>query len=135
MRESIRRAPICTVLGKNWTFRQLAPYLNRARNGADCGETSPSEAARSVRRGPPSRAARALEKDCNLAVIRVADRDDRRFFTVRSLAEKLEVSERTVRNWMKSGELASYRLGDARRIDPADVDSFLAARRETRRAA
>ena len=70
-----------------------------------------------------------------MAVIRVADRDDRRFFTVRSLAEKLEVSERTVRNWMKSGELASYRLGDARRIDPADVDSFLAARRETRRAA
>jgi excisionase family DNA binding protein len=52
------------------------------------------------------------------------------FFTERSLAAYLAVSDRTIRNWIRRGELPSYKLGAARRIDPADVDVFLAARRE-----
>lgn len=52
------------------------------------------------------------------------------FFTERSLAVYLSVSERTIRNWIRRGELPSYKLGAARRIDPADVDAFLAQRRE-----
>lgn len=52
------------------------------------------------------------------------------FFTERSLAEYLAVSDRTIRNWIRRGELASYKLGAARRIDPADVEEFLARRRE-----
>lgn len=48
------------------------------------------------------------------------------FFTERYLA----VSDRTVRNWIRRGELASYKLGASRRIDPADVESFLARHRE-----
>lgn len=52
------------------------------------------------------------------------------FFTERTLAAYLAVSDRTIRNWMRRGELPSYKLGAARRIDPADVDAFLEVRRE-----
>jgi excisionase family DNA binding protein len=52
------------------------------------------------------------------------------FFTERSLAAYLAVSDRTIRNWIKRGELPSYKLGASRRIDPADVDAFLAQRRD-----
>jgi excisionase family DNA binding protein len=52
------------------------------------------------------------------------------FFTERSLATYLAVSDRTVRNWIRRGELPSYKLGASRRIDPADVAAFLEERRE-----
>jgi excisionase family DNA binding protein len=52
------------------------------------------------------------------------------FFTERSLAAYLAVSDRTIRNWIRRGELPSYKLGAARRIDPSDVKDFLACRRE-----
>jgi len=52
------------------------------------------------------------------------------FFTERTLAEFLAISDRTVRNWIRRGELASYKLGAARRIDPADVEKFLARHRD-----
>jgi excisionase family DNA binding protein len=52
------------------------------------------------------------------------------FFTERSLAAYLAVSDRTIRNWIRRGELSSYKLGAARRIDPADVEDFLARHRD-----
>jgi excisionase family DNA binding protein len=52
------------------------------------------------------------------------------FFTERSLASYLAVSDRTVRNWIRRGDLPSYKLGASRRIDPADVAAFLEQRRE-----
>lgn len=52
------------------------------------------------------------------------------FFTERTLAAYLAVSDRTIRNWIRRGELPSYKLGASRRIDPVDVDAFLEARRE-----
>ena len=52
------------------------------------------------------------------------------FFTERTLADFLAVSDRTVRNWIKSGKLPSYKFGAARRIDPADVEDFLARHRD-----
>jgi len=52
------------------------------------------------------------------------------FFTERTLAEYLAVSDRTVRNWILRGDLPSYKLGAARRIDPADVEDFLARHRD-----
>lgn len=52
------------------------------------------------------------------------------FFTERSLADYLAVSDRTIRNWIKRGDLPSYKLGASRRIDPADVEDFLARRRD-----
>lgn len=50
------------------------------------------------------------------------------FFTERSLADYLAVSDRTIRNWIKRGDLPSYKLGASRRIDP-DVKDFLARHR------
>jgi excisionase family DNA binding protein len=52
------------------------------------------------------------------------------FFTERTLAAFLAVSERTIRNWIRRGELPSYKLGASRRIDPADVEDFLARHRD-----
>jgi excisionase family DNA binding protein len=52
------------------------------------------------------------------------------FFTERSLAAYLAVSDRTIRNWIRRGDLPSYKLGAARRIDPADVEAFLARNRD-----
>ena len=52
------------------------------------------------------------------------------FFTERSLAAYLAVSDRTIRNWIRRGELPSYKLGASRRIDPADVQDFLLRHRD-----
>jgi excisionase family DNA binding protein len=52
------------------------------------------------------------------------------FFTERTLADFLSVSDRTIRNWIRSGKLPSYKFGAARRIDPADVEDFLARHRD-----
>lgn len=52
------------------------------------------------------------------------------FFTERTLAAHLAVSDRTIRNWIRRGELPSYKLGASRRIDPADVENFLARHRD-----
>lgn len=54
----------------------------------------------------------------------------RSFFTERSLAAYLAVSDRTVRIWIRRGELPSYKLGASRRADPAEVDAFLDRRRD-----
>ena len=54
----------------------------------------------------------------------------RTLFTERSLAAYLAVSDRTIRNWIRRGELPSYKLGTSRRIDPADVEDFLARHRD-----
>jgi excisionase family DNA binding protein len=52
------------------------------------------------------------------------------FFTERTLAAYLAVSDRTIRNWIRRGELPSYKLGASRRIDPDDVEDFLARHRD-----
>lgn len=53
------------------------------------------------------------------------------FFTERTLAAYLAVSDRTIRNWIRRGQLPSYKLGASRRIDPADVEDFLARHRDS----
>lgn len=71
-----------------------------------------------------------------MAEVRVLDRDaERPFYTTRSLAQRLAITERMVRNLLRSGEIPSYTIGTARRIAPEDVDSYLAGRRDDRRAA
>ena len=52
------------------------------------------------------------------------------FFTESTLADYLAVSDRTIRNRIRNGDLPSYKLGAARRIDPADVEDFLARHRD-----
>ena len=51
--------------------------------------------------------------------------------TVQEVADRLRVSEATVRHWIKDGALRAIDLGKAWRISDADLDNFL-HRHETR---
>jgi excisionase family DNA binding protein len=59
---------------------------------------------------------------------------NRPFFTARTLAAYLSLSERTVRGLIATGEIASYKIAGSRRIAPVDVESWLAGRRTQRRS-
>jgi excisionase family DNA binding protein len=61
--------------------------------------------------------------------VRVTGQERRASFTPKTLALYLALSERTVRSMLAQGKIASYRVEGARRIDPTDVDSYLARRR------
>ena len=58
----------------------------------------------------------------------------RPFFTPKTLADYLALSERTIRELIRNREIPSYKISGARRVDPADVDSYLEDRREDRAA-
>jgi excisionase family DNA binding protein len=66
--------------------------------------------------------------------VRVRDVERRVFFTPKTLAQYLAISERTVRSMLASRRIPSYRVEGVRRIDPRDVDRYLANRREERAA-
>lgn len=61
--------------------------------------------------------------------------EEESFYTAKTLAQLLAVDETTVKGWIRTGEIASYKLGRARRIAPEDVASFLERNRDDRRAA
>lgn len=67
-----------------------------------------------------------------MSALRVSDSDDEPFYTVPSLAKRLALSERTVRDILNRGEIPCYRIGPNRRIDPSDVKRWLEERREQR---
>ena len=67
-----------------------------------------------------------------MSVVNVTE-ERRAFFTPKTLAVFLAVSERTVYELLSSGQLASYKVAGARRIDPADVDEYLARNRQSSR--
>ena len=52
------------------------------------------------------------------------------FLTIRDIAATLRVTERTVRRWIASGELATYRFGGSLRISRQDFEAFIRASRE-----
>jgi excisionase family DNA binding protein len=52
-----------------------------------------------------------------------------RLLSVTEVAERLGVTQRTVRNWIRKGDLVAYRLGGVVRISPVDLDRFIRARR------
>ena len=53
-----------------------------------------------------------------------------RYYTIKAVAESLDVSTRTVRRWIANGALAAHRFGGALRISEADLKAFLAEHRE-----
>jgi excisionase family DNA binding protein len=62
--------------------------------------------------------------------------DDRRpFFTPKTLAAILVVSERTVRQMIADSKIASYKIAGQRRVAAADIDAYLAAHRTDRKGA
>lgn len=58
----------------------------------------------------------------------------RPFFTPKTLAEYLDLSERTVYDLLKRGKMPSYKVGGARRIASEDVERYLAGCRQERAA-
>ena len=68
----------------------------------------------------------------SVTAIRVSDPVEEPFYSVASLAKKLALSERTIRDVLKRGELPCYRIGAQLRVDPADLKRWLEARRERR---
>ncbi len=48
--------------------------------------------------------------------------------TIPDVAERLQVSIKTVRRWIVSGDLPTVRLGRQIRIQPKDLDIFLRQR-------
>lgn len=52
-----------------------------------------------------------------------------RFFTIAEVAEFTGVSVRTVRRWIKSGELVAHHFGTAVRIAESDLKAFIACHR------
>jgi len=58
-------------------------------------------------------------------------RDDQtKFFTIAEVAERLHVATRTIRRWIKNGDLIAHRHGGVVRISDGDLRAFLAAHRE-----
>lgn len=68
-----------------------------------------------------------------MSVVAVKQEERRPFFTPKTLAEYLAVSERTVRQMIADGRIASYRVEGLRRVSAEDVDAYLARQREGRR--
>ena len=58
-----------------------------------------------------------------------------RYQTVQELAERLEVAEATVRQWIKSGALWAIDIGKGWRISDTDLERFLSARETVPRGA
>jgi excisionase family DNA binding protein len=52
------------------------------------------------------------------------------FFTIATVARRLDVSARTVHRWIANGELIVHRIGRAVRVSEADLKAFLAAHRD-----
>lgn len=58
---------------------------------------------------------------------------DNRLLTLREAAERLTVSERTVRTLIASGQLRRLRIGRTVRIDPSDLRALIARLKEPRK--
>lgn len=67
-----------------------------------------------------------------MTAFRVAKPELRPFFTPKGLAEYLSISERTVREMLSKQRIPSYKVEGQRRIDPADVEQYLARNRNGR---
>ena len=67
-----------------------------------------------------------------MTAVRVAQQELRPFFTPKALAEYLSISERTVREMLSKQRIPSYKVEGQRRIDPADVELYLARNRNDR---
>ena len=55
---------------------------------------------------------------------------DEKLLTPAQAAERLQVTERTVYQWLRQGKLPGHRLGRLWRIHPRDYDSFLKRTRQ-----
>lgn len=50
--------------------------------------------------------------------------DQQRYLTVEESAKEFQVSEATIRRWIKSGDLRAAKIGKSWRIKRDDLDAF-----------
>jgi excisionase family DNA binding protein len=67
-----------------------------------------------------------------MSAVRVSKQELRPFLTPKTLAEYLSISERAVREMLSKQRIPSYKVEGQRRIDPADVEQYLARNRNGR---
>jgi excisionase family DNA binding protein len=65
-----------------------------------------------------------------MEAVEIAPLRRRPFFTPKTLAAYLSVSERTVRDMLAKGRIPSYKVEGQRRVAVEDVDAYLAANRQ-----
>jgi excisionase family DNA binding protein len=71
-----------------------------------------------------------IHSDCYRPVGRMMSGTElERFYSVEEIAERLQVSDQTVRRWVKGGKLAAFKPGKELRIRPHDLEEFLEARK------
>lgn len=51
--------------------------------------------------------------------------ENEKLLTVTDVSEMLDVSDRTVRNWIQNGALKSYRFGREYKITQTDLNEFI----------
>jgi len=57
-----------------------------------------------------------------------AESTSRELVDVRQAAERINVSPKTIRKWIRNGTLRAYRVGPSMiRLDTADIDSLVQA--------
>lgn len=54
-----------------------------------------------------------------------------RLLTLQNVADRCQVSTRTVSRWVDDGELVVHRFGRSIRIHPQDLDTFIKTRRQS----
>ena len=67
-----------------------------------------------------------------MTALRVVEEQVRPFFTPKTLAAYLAISERTVRDMLAKGRIPSYKIEGQRRVSAEDVDHYLARHRQGR---
>jgi excisionase family DNA binding protein len=72
---------------------------------------------------------RRWEPGGGVTAVHVAKQDLRPFFTPKTLADYLSISERTVREMLSKQRIPSYEVEGQRRINPVDVEEYLARNR------
>lgn len=70
------------------------------------------------------------ELKTELLVALAAKPDDRPLLTSKDVAVRLGVNERTARNYIESGRLASVKIEGVRRVEPRVLDAFVASGRD-----
>ena len=51
--------------------------------------------------------------------------------SIEQVADYIQVSTKTIRRWIKAGDLVAHRFGRQWRISSADLQTFIRMRRET----
>jgi excisionase family DNA binding protein len=80
----------------------------------------------------PKDLAQAQERLRTSRALRVVEEERRPFFTPKTLARYLSVSERTVRQMVADRRIESVKVEGVRRIPADDVDSYVARHRVER---